>query len=540
MAYIDWTSDCYNNNSNAAKQDLEQQLNNALMLIDRETSDFLYKITNENHSKIPKEEWISRIYNAWDYVDHGLFSAGYPAIKQAAKLVAKEIKLLKKTTQSNDPNVLVEEFYKENNLSIQAPIIRLPKHKNKAKQITNIMDAHWWFNNLIDVIEKNREHFRQLIGLINPDSPYASDCAVKNKRTADKRKKKYLDEKTVIIKSTGEIKHLSSIIKSEEQEFAETWCILRGIDEHAQLNGMPSAMITITAPSQYHPSPSNLTWLTAIDAQEFIASKWHRITKLLHRYKNQVFLFRVVEANVDGTPHWHILIYFNPDIKSRLQSKIMRTFDVDNLNNLTVKWQDTDRAKGSFLSYVAKSIVPPSLATFNKAQSGHNDRIDAFRSTWDFRAFQFLGLPTGYLKIWRLLRRKSDFKFKDKKSIELLRKIKNNDFSSFLGALITGDVVLTKSKQGTGFVLQVFSDLIDRHESETDNKNGKVTIDNNLNIDNHISDKNAPSKQLFETGIIKKTLKLVMAKTIYFFKQLYKNLTITPFFRAMRNKQDSS
>lgn len=530
----------HDNTSLSIDQDLDKQLFEALLLVDIETAELVYQTIIGSQNQISKKEWIRRINDALDYVDTGLLSASFLKIKRAAKSIVKLTKNLYKTKNYHEPTELVSMFYSNHNRSIHAPIIRLAKCKDNAKQLCNVIDEEWWLKILSDTIEQNREHFRGLIGLVNQASPYASDCAVKKKKQSDRRKKKYLDEKTIVIKATGEIKPLGAIRKTEEQEFAETWCILRGIDEYAQTNGMPSAMITITAPSEYHPSPQNLTSLNAIDAQKFIASKWHDITKFLYRYKNQVLMFRVVEAHINGTPHWHILIYFKPEIKKRLQSKLMRAFDVDNLNNHLISWQDTDRSVGSFLSYVSKSIIPPSLATFNKILSGNNDRVDAFRSIWSFRSCQFIGLPKGYLYTWRRLRGKNYITPNSEQTKELLKKIKNNDFSSFLTAIINGDIEIVESNYGNDRDIIVFGELITKDKKDVDNKNVKVNVNNNLNKSKARSDSEKSEKKPSLIGYIKKTIGVIIKKTRHFIDFLPKKMKSLFCCKSTSQKSDSS
>jgi hypothetical protein len=163
----------------------------------------------------------------------------------------------------------------------------------------------------------------------------------------------------------------------------------------------------------------------------------------------EVFGFRVVEPHHDGTPHWHLLLFFKPE-QLRHARSIMRKYALEHdkhdlapakgkksLRHQAYNYKDhkhdlattkgkksprhqgykprfdfktIDPAKGSATGYIAKYIAKnidghmvddDHEAETSGKQGARN--VAAWSSTWNIRQFQQIGGPS--VTVWRELRR---------------------------------------------------------------------------------------------------------------------------------------
>lgn len=484
---------------------LESKLFNKLDFVDYGTSISIKKIIDKENiqNKVDAlQEFNNRIEIALDYVDVRMLNSTYHSIKDTAKAISKVISRLSIRDTNFDADMLVEQFYSTENTAIKAPKINTEVKITKDKYYLCIKKEEWWLKKLLKIIEQNREILQLLMGLVNEQSPYASDLAVKTKKAADKRKVKYLEESFIISKKTGKEIKLSTLVPTKEQEFSEKWCIIKGLDEYSVKHGMLSAMITITAPSEFHLSPSNQSQNTPAQANAYIAEKWSTSNKSILSLKQKFFGFHVTEATIKGVPHWHVIIYYEKYLKNNIQSILMRVFEVASLDNFLIKWQDTDRQKSTFLSYVAKSLVPSRLATANALQSKSNERIDSFRKLWCLRSIQFFGLPKGCVVAWRQARTFIKKEIIYQRAKEVIKHVKQNNFYKFLKVYEGGKIetLISEDKKKMGLKIYGFS-IYKHHENNkkivTNNQTLKVNTINYLNkVENNSNNKLKSDKNI--------------------------------------------
>ncbi|HIC8860091.1 TPA: replication endonuclease [Aeromonas hydrophila] len=184
-----------------------------------------------------------------------------------------------------------------------------------------------------------------------------------------------------------------------------------------------------------------------------LCKQWARFRAALAREGIMTFGFRVVEPHHDGTPHWHCLLFINPEHQrdfltllayhftaaERAEIKMPNGDQLDALAELKIRnkmprikwlldvnspavvkainprvnWKEIDPAKGSATGYIAKYIA--------KNIDGHKVGMDyeaeapvdhttiavaAWASCWRIRQFQQIGGPA--VSVWRELRRLVD------------------------------------------------------------------------------------------------------------------------------------
>ncbi|OAT40376.1 phage replication protein [Hafnia paralvei ATCC 29927] len=204
---------------------------------------------------------------------------------------------------------------------------------------------------------------------------------------------------------------------------------IRGFENICNQLGYIGEFYTLTAPSKYHATTkagySNSKWngSSPADTQRYLRSVWERVRAKLHREDLRIFGIRVAEPHHDGTPHWHMLMFMEPEKVDRVR-EILRDYafkeDSKELNSDKARKarfhaEAIDPDKGSATGYVAKYI--------SKNIDGYalDDELDddtkqplkemapavsAWAARWRIRQFQFIG--DAPVSVYRELRRMAD------------------------------------------------------------------------------------------------------------------------------------
>ncbi len=223
--------------------------------------------------------------------------------------------------------------------------------------------------------------------------------------------------------------------------FSEMVVRMKAFDEIAERDGLPGFFVTLTSPSKFHPvryieqadkcvPNSKYEGYTVREAREYMQVVWSRIRAELERAGIRFAGFRIAEPHHDGTPHYHLMMFFEDMTQAQEALMVMEKYAtaedreelVDNKGKYDPKarfhYEYIDRKKGSAISYlikyISKNITGENLETPDKHgrtgdyESGADGEqgaklVEAWASTHGVRQFQqFGGAPVG---VWRMLRK---------------------------------------------------------------------------------------------------------------------------------------
>jgi hypothetical protein len=311
-----------------------------------------------------------------------------------------------------------------------------PVEEQLAGMVKRASCAHWWRRQVRRAAVRKREAQAQARGLISvrTSQPYVTDETLRAriKRQASNRA---ILEATEIESPDGEVINLWAAVDASTANKAvrrgELMTRIRGCDEWAQARGLAGIFTTNTLPSRFHAQRfkggRNPTWdgSTPRDGQRWLCKTWARVRAALHRERIGVFGFRIAEPHHDGCPHWHMLLWAEPEKLARLQA-LMRAHwlkddgDEPGAEKHRVKVERLDPKKGSAAAYVSKYIAKNIDDAGAVGTEGHRDdfggeqveiieggnkaaRVEAWAGEWGIRQFQAIGQPP--VTVWRELRR---------------------------------------------------------------------------------------------------------------------------------------
>ncbi|WP_351015051.1 replication endonuclease [Shewanella sp. AC91-MNA-CIBAN-0169] len=310
-----------------------------------------------------------------------------------------------------------------------------------AGAIARLTDENWWLRKLNRAYSHYEEHTAIVVGRVRSGvSPYVSNHAFKEWQQRKQAAKLWLNEMQVVNDEHGLELTLADAVAASvanpEVRRAELMVRMRGFEDLAIEQGYVGEFYTWTAPSRFHswkksikgPSYSNKKYdgATPKKTQAYLCSQWAKCRAKFAREDIEVFGFRVVEPHHDGTPHWHLLLFFKPE-QLRLARSIMRRYALQHdkhdlapaKGKKSVRHQGykprfdfktIDPAKGSatgyIAKYIAKNIDGHMVDDDHEAETSGKDgaqNVAAWSSTWNIRQFQQIGGPS--VTVWRELRR---------------------------------------------------------------------------------------------------------------------------------------
>ncbi|HEX5339811.1 MAG TPA: replication endonuclease [Gammaproteobacteria bacterium] len=288
-----------------------------------------------------------------------------------------------------------------------------------------LCDALWWRRQIRSRDGRVIETLARTLNLVNQQvrECYASAEAVERRRSQKTRNRAILGTLQAE-SSTGDVLPLLQIVEHSVStpaiRRAELMTRIHGMEDWATEQGMQSEFVTATCPSAYHRAHaksgrevSNWNGTTPREAQAYLAKCWARVRAAWQRAGIDGCGLRIAEPHHDGTPHWHLLIFW-PEGQAEAGFEILaREFErADHYEvkpGVRVKRIPIDRERGSAAGYVAKYVCKNiDGAHIEKDLLGNPavdtaERVDAWASVWGIRQFQFFG--TAPVGVWRELRR---------------------------------------------------------------------------------------------------------------------------------------
>ncbi|WP_323981052.1 replication endonuclease [Aeromonas media] len=370
-----------------------------------------------------------------------------------------------------------------------------------ASLLVRLLDESWWLRKINRAWAIYCELIAILTGQVRKGvSPYASAHAVREFTQRKAAQRAWMANMSAVNEELGQEIDLTDAIMASvanpEIRRHELMVRMRGFEDMAQEQGKLGLFLTLTAPSSYHAwrvgkqdkaktyQNEDFNNATPTETNRLLCKQWARFRAALAREKVGAFGFRVVEPHHDATPHWHCLLFINPEhqhvfltllafhftaaerdelkmpngtelnalAQSRIRNKlphIKSLLDITDKQtikaiNPRVNWKVIDPEKGSATGYIAKYIA--------KNIDGHKVGMDyeaeapvdhttiavaAWASCWRIRQFQQIGGPA--VSVWRELRRLGDDVIEWDRVLELARHAARNarwgDFINAMGGI---------------------------------------------------------------------------------------------------------
>lgn len=290
--------------------------------------------------------------------------------------------------------------------------------------IQRLRSKSWWLKQLRSLRARELEAISRDLGFVSKHkSAYCSGLGYELYRN-QQIKNQHLMESLIATNAQGDRFSLRELqdksVSNPAIRRAELMVRIRGFEEVAQLYGHSAGFYTITTPSKMHAVLSKgaknpaYNGTTPREANEYLANVWSLIRAKFARDGIKVYGFRVAEPHHDGTPHWHLLLFFASSDRKSI-ARIMRHYSLAEdcfergASKYRFREELIDPEKGSAAGYIAK-YISKNIDGFGVGEDlDGNDakrsasKIRAWASTWGIRQFQQIGGPS--VSVWRELRR---------------------------------------------------------------------------------------------------------------------------------------
>lgn len=304
----------------------------------------------------------------------------------------------------------------------------------------------WWRRQLRRYVARQAEAAAITLGLVHKRAGqiYVSDRAMRRRAEQLRANEEALKART-IENGDGERVSLWDCMQRSVSNRAirrgELMTRIRGAEEIATESGLVGTFWTLTAPSRFHPRDHRTgrrnpeyDGSTPREAQQWLRDTWATARTRLKDRGIRMMGLRVAEPHHDGCPHWHALLWCQPEHVQALRSEITSAWfaelpDDPARRRARKRWGtkcveiDERGAAGYVAKYVAKNIdapLPDGGVLADHADAAPADmaqqrdmldgaevtpaaRVEAWAATWGIRQFQALGMPP--VSVWRELRR---------------------------------------------------------------------------------------------------------------------------------------
>lgn len=372
-------------------------------------------------------------------------------------------------------------FVSDSGMAVPAP----DTHKSLSGCIKRMQDKRWWVRNLRKLMVRKTEECMLHLNKVHKHAGiYCSDLTVKNRKHQKARQLKMLESISLVNEhdqrySLCEIYDLN--ISNPINRRNELMTRMRGFEDIAKELGHIGDFITLTCPSKYHCAYAksgnrNPNWqcFTPHQGQQYLCGIWAKIRAELNRQEIRTYGLRVAEPQHDGTPHWHLMLFVEPENLKAFRAVINHyAFEEDGdeagARENRVKFVAIDPSKGSATGYVAKYICKNiDGANLDEGVYGESpieaaERVEAWASCWGIRQFQQIGGVS--VTVWRELRRLRKLELQDITLTAIHQAADTSNWQSFV-TLMGG--VFCKRKEQT---------IRPHYDIEIDTETGQISTD---------------------------------------------------------------
>lgn len=363
------------------------------------------------------------------------------------------------------PGVVAEvtEYVEKQGFKFPLEIKRLDSAEEIARKsicaLERVCDSKWWRRSMRVVFGRKVEATLRKEGFVRRGkSPYVSRWAFQRWKGQQRRNAAIVgsleavqESKNGDVESVCDLKAcVDSSISNPRNRRNELMVRMRGFEEVATGLGLTGLFFTLTCPSKFHAQlhtggrNSRFNGATPIEAMEHLNGTWTKIRAEWARRGIKTFGFRVCEPHHDGTPHFHLLLFFNPaEIDAAKKVFIQYAFKIDPLEPGAEKYRcdvkEIQPEKGTAAGYIAKYVAKniDGFGVDGDDESGGEAEesaalVRAWASIWGIRQFQQIGSVS--VTVWRELRRQADMFPEEipEKAEELRETASRGDWAKFV------------------------------------------------------------------------------------------------------------
>ena len=202
---------------------------------------------------------------------------------------------------------------------------------NKRSMLRSLWNAYY------QLVELNDLRLKKIGNMEATDAiyEYAGEAALYRYRSKEERRAIFEANNEIVLPggiapnsdeySTRRVS-LSEICRTPERHFAEMYSVVVGMEKYAKSQGWSAYFWTLTAPGAYHSNPSNgsstYTGFTPYQAHEWISERFSKVRALFAKHDLPLLGLRVVEVHQDGCPHWHVLLFYPPELADSFERLI--------------------------------------------------------------------------------------------------------------------------------------------------------------------------------------------------------------------------
>lgn len=341
----------------------------------------------------------------------------------------------------------------------------MPEGKTKESTYKKACDKGWWRRRgmkQLRIVQELDQMSCRRVGA-GAQSQYSSKLAVDHLKHSQAAGEQFLKNSVLYCHDTGNTISLQDVATTPQMRAAKAYSVLKSIEKMGVAAGMKAAMLTITAPSEWHANPKSRRrdhkWngKTPLECHQHLSACWERLRACLAKKGIKLAGVRVEEPQKDGTPHFHIAFFYRKEDEDTILREILRQYPAglrrresvgkrpgklifDEIQWASLADFDADKRQhtscgaqcqfdviatksgagssdgvASFASYVLKYVRKTLGLPADKTEeadddqnsiieSGPAEHVHAHRHVFCIRSVNFFGLPRGALTNWDLLR----------------------------------------------------------------------------------------------------------------------------------------
>lgn len=237
-------------------------------------------------------------------------------------------------------------------------------------QMARLRSEYFWREQINAVADSHREHLamqgRQLGDPAKGLLPYCSDATYQMFETRLEAITSRLSGQQLDL-CPGATK-ASVYQDSQRAKFNRLYLSGKGMVALAQQRHYTWALITLTCPAKYHPSSPQYDGSSFKDGHDYLQQIYRKLFRHLgktYKANENYFGIRVVEAHLDGCPHWHIILFSTDDFFARLTAKLSSIYSdgsrpagyFESNQKDIVRLSSSDEFVSTPLSYIYKHLA---------------------------------------------------------------------------------------------------------------------------------------------------------------------------------------